>query len=161
VTETFVPALMMTRTREVVEWFVRTFALHRADFTVVAPRTSPGIETELTTKKNRAATTAEAKRVVREARAAGRRRACDIGRTSAGRSTRFADETPGWLWLHGANHDRPRWVRDHRTDGVLSGPVWCGHLDGHDIKGRLATANVDGPTRQRPEVESGPLAGGH
>jgi hypothetical protein len=41
-----------------------------AVFVEVAPRTSPGIDTELTTKKKRAATTATAKRVVREARAA-------------------------------------------------------------------------------------------
>jgi hypothetical protein len=77
-TETFVPVLIITRTGAVVEVLVRRFALHRATFADVAPRTSPGIDTELTTKKNRAATTADAKRVVREARAAGRRGACDM-----------------------------------------------------------------------------------
>ncbi len=69
-TETLAPFLTTTRTRALVEWPDRRFALHRAVFAVVAPRTSPGIDTELTTKRKRAATTAAAKRVVRETRAA-------------------------------------------------------------------------------------------
>ncbi len=71
VTETLVPFLTMTLTRDVVEWVDLRFALQRATLVVaVAPRTSPGIDIELTTKQNRAAMTAAAMRVVREARAA-------------------------------------------------------------------------------------------
>jgi hypothetical protein len=61
---------MITRTRALVVWLDRRFVLHRAVFAEVAPRTSPGIDTELTTKKKRAPRTADAKRVEREARAA-------------------------------------------------------------------------------------------
>jgi hypothetical protein len=69
-TETLVPFLMITRTRALVVWPDRRFVLHRAVFVDVAPRTSPGIDTELTTKKKRAPRTAATKSVVREARAA-------------------------------------------------------------------------------------------
>ncbi len=69
-TVTLAPVRMTIRTRALVEGVARRLTWHKVVFAVVAPRTSPGIDTELTTKQNRAAMTAAAMRVVREARAA-------------------------------------------------------------------------------------------
>jgi len=51
-TDTLVPVLMTARIRELIQAFVRRFALHSAAFVVVAPRTPPGNETDATANNN-------------------------------------------------------------------------------------------------------------
>ena len=84
-TETFVPVRMLTRTRALTDVLVRRFAPHKAAFVVVAPRTSPGIATAVTTKQKKAAISALATNVAREAWA-GRRKAEGMLETSGGRT---------------------------------------------------------------------------
>ena len=86
-TETLVPVRMLARTRALTDVLVRRFTPHRAAFVVVAPRTSPGIATAVTTKQKKAAMSALATNVVREAWA-GRRTAEGMRETSGGRTPR-------------------------------------------------------------------------
>ncbi|MEP6639674.1 MAG: hypothetical protein ABJC39_10035 [Chloroflexota bacterium] len=55
-TDTLVPVLIILRTRAVVEVVVRRFALQRATFVAVAPRTMPGDDTATTAKTSMADT---------------------------------------------------------------------------------------------------------
>jgi len=49
-TATLVPVGMLTLIGALDDALVRRFAVHKADFVTAAPSTSPGAETELTTK---------------------------------------------------------------------------------------------------------------
>lgn len=150
-TDTFVPVLMTVRIRALIQELVRRFALQSAAFVAVAPRTSPGNETDATANNRIAEMNDVTTRVGSDGRPE-RRAGTDKRGTSCGRN--------------------PSFVQGYALDNHQMGPVVTGP-DGYVVMGLLArpvssiradahhldAAPPKGTQRAAERDSSGPLRG--